>query len=316
MQNSKFDSSEADHLVPIAGPSTSKILMMSDPAQILPGAAATRKKKLEDDPWTADVSIHSVKCLSCGHRVRLSTKSLFDNHHWNKHKARCLKTDKIKDHNRSSSTLNKPPRLIQIHRAPRRRKAPQAKPKPTGKPKRASSVSSSISSLTPISTPPLTSDNEDDLDLYSADESEPAPPRPISIPISASRKRDVLTEQYFARAHGIQIRLPPVFPAPDRTSTGSSDSSSSFDDMYSDNWRAWDWSQLRMADFSDPDLDLDDGGSIVAGAGVGVKAHDDDDHHPLLRVDLNERILRSGPPRSTAQPQESPSGAAGPPQAS
>ncbi|KAJ3933141.1 MAG: hypothetical protein NXY57DRAFT_49339 [Lentinula lateritia] len=199
--------------VPIDNPSI--------PVEILKRPAAARKKKLEDDPWTADVSTVSVTCLGCGHLVRLSTKSLYDNHHWLMHKQRCKRAGNMK----GSSDIGA---------SPQPSVPAQAKYKPNTKSnrktKRAPSASSSVSSLTPISTPPLTSDEEDDVDVSSAEESEP-PPRPI--PIRAPGKRDLLTEQYFARAHGIRIRLPPI--PPDTPDTQN-------------DWRNWKWSELLTCD--------------------------------------------------------------------
>ncbi|KAJ4475042.1 hypothetical protein J3R30DRAFT_3506228 [Lentinula aciculospora] len=193
----------------------------SAPVEILKRPAAARKKKLEDDPWTADVSTVSVTCLGCRHLVRLSTKSLYDNHHWLMHKQRCKRAGNMKDNLDIGQPSLHPPDLVQTNS--------KVKSRLNRKAKRAPSTSSSVSSLTPISTPPLTSDEEDEVDGSSVEELE-LPPRPI--PVRTSGKRDVLTEQYFARAHGIRIRLPPVFS-----------------DTQND-WRDWKWSELRMPEFS------------------------------------------------------------------
>ncbi|KAJ3984536.1 hypothetical protein F5890DRAFT_1291818 [Lentinula detonsa] len=195
----------------------------SAPVEILKRPAAARKKRLEDDPWTADVSTVSVNCLGCGHLVRLSTKSLYDNHHWLMHKQRCKRAGNIKDNPDIGQSSPRQPAVVQIKS--------KSKPKLNRKAKRPPSASSSVSSLTPISTPPLTSDEEGDVDVSSTEESE-LPPR--RVPIRTSGKRDLLTEQYFARAHGIRIRLPPISPETP--------------DTHND-WRNWKWSELRMPEF-------------------------------------------------------------------
>ncbi|KAF5379363.1 hypothetical protein D9757_007610 [Collybiopsis confluens] len=271
--NSSLDeTSQPGPSVPISGPSPHARPISSGTPQVLPSAAAARKKKLEDDPWSTDICLQSVKCLNCGHCVRLSTKSLFDNHHWIKHKERCIpKGDrrKKKDHPPSSSTssASNRPRKAQAYKAPPRiRRVPHAKPSGYVNQNRAVSVSSSISSLTPISTPPLTSDNEED--LYSAEETEslPVPPPPLIPLYTTSKKCDNLTEQYLARAHGIQIHSPWDGPSPPNSSTVSSEPSLSGSLNTSDdaiNWRSWDWSQLRMADFKDQHLSDEDEGETL-----------------------------------------------------
>ncbi|GAW00494.1 hypothetical protein F5879DRAFT_952567 [Lentinula edodes] len=244
----------------------------SMPVEILKRPAAARKKKLEDDPWTADVSTVSVTCLGCGHLVRLSTKSLYDNHHWLMHKQRCKRAGNMKG-NSDIGASPQPSVLAQAKYRPNT--------KSNRKTKRAPSASSSVSSLTPISTPPLTSDEEDDVDVSSTEESEP-PPRPI--PIRAPGKRDLLTEQYFARAHGIRIRLPPIPPdAPDTQN----------------DWRNWKWSELRMPEFTTSAPPLPDSNSdsseVTCDPDVPVKSQ--------VRAQVEgPRILRSS--WSIVQPRE------------
>ncbi|KAJ3786960.1 hypothetical protein GGU10DRAFT_157321 [Lentinula aff. detonsa] len=85
----------------------------SAPVEILKRPAAARKKRLEDDPWTADVSTVSVNCLGCGHLVRLSTKSLYDNHHWLMHKQRCKRAGNIKDNPDIGQSSPRQPAVVQ-----------------------------------------------------------------------------------------------------------------------------------------------------------------------------------------------------------
>ncbi|KAK7469096.1 hypothetical protein VKT23_003587 [Stygiomarasmius scandens] len=66
---------------------------MSDASEPLSEQAEVRKKELTDDPSATDVKPYSVTCKKCGTTVKLSKKSLYDVHHWRKHKARCANED-------------------------------------------------------------------------------------------------------------------------------------------------------------------------------------------------------------------------------
>ncbi|KAM6497109.1 hypothetical protein JOM56_007582 [Amanita muscaria] len=54
-------------------------------------AERAREKKLRDDPMAIVVDPLYVDCRRCGTRIKLSSKSLYDNFHWRTHRARCLK---------------------------------------------------------------------------------------------------------------------------------------------------------------------------------------------------------------------------------
>lgn len=109
----------------------------------LTGAALARKKKLEEDPLTSDVKMSSILCLSCGHRIRLSTRSLYDNHHWKRHKDRCIKrVGHVMDPTEQNPASSKSKSA--------RRAKPKAKPKPTRKPRVRELIPHSHSDLTEI----------------------------------------------------------------------------------------------------------------------------------------------------------------------
>ncbi|KIL69300.1 hypothetical protein M378DRAFT_157549 [Amanita muscaria Koide BX008] len=54
-------------------------------------AERAREKKLRDDPMAIVIDPLYVDCRRCGTRIKLSSKSLYDNFHWRTHRARCLK---------------------------------------------------------------------------------------------------------------------------------------------------------------------------------------------------------------------------------
>ncbi|KAE9396891.1 hypothetical protein BT96DRAFT_92548 [Gymnopus androsaceus JB14] len=218
--------SQADSpLTSIPGPSTSgklSTLNASASGRPLTGPALARKKRLEDDPLTSDLQTNSVLCLTCGQRVKLSDQTHYDTSHWYTHRQRCLKRAGQKD---------PAPSYSQRPKVAARAKPNKARPKPSRKPKRVTPPSS-VSSLTSFGTPSLTSDNEEEIDVSGPEEIKSSS-RPPSHPATALvNTSDLLTEQYFVRAHGLHIHLPPV---PRDAPT---------------NWRDWRWSDLHVAEFT------------------------------------------------------------------
>ncbi|KAJ4482205.1 hypothetical protein J3R30DRAFT_3457761 [Lentinula aciculospora] len=68
------------------------VLMSADiDAVSLTVAQAQRKKMLEEDPLATNVQHNSVTCNACGKVVKYT---MFDLHHWNRHKSRC-KSDTV-----------------------------------------------------------------------------------------------------------------------------------------------------------------------------------------------------------------------------
>ncbi|KAL0953347.1 hypothetical protein HGRIS_004587 [Hohenbuehelia grisea] len=56
---------------------------------------SARKKQLEDDPWTEDVTPTSVSCGACHREIRLDKRSRFYPGLWNKHRAKCMEIQRL-----------------------------------------------------------------------------------------------------------------------------------------------------------------------------------------------------------------------------
>ncbi|KAJ6518910.1 hypothetical protein C8R45DRAFT_1084978 [Mycena sanguinolenta] len=57
----------------------------------LPSKKRIREMKLRADKLAEVLSPTLVNCLNCGSKIKLSHKSEFDNSHWNRHRASCVR---------------------------------------------------------------------------------------------------------------------------------------------------------------------------------------------------------------------------------
>ncbi|KAJ3815311.1 hypothetical protein EV368DRAFT_42011, partial [Lentinula lateritia] len=70
----------------LPGLSQSSSISSNDADYSLTAAQAQRKGMLEEDPLATNVQHNSVTCNACGKVVKYT---MFDLHHWTKHKTRC-----------------------------------------------------------------------------------------------------------------------------------------------------------------------------------------------------------------------------------
>jgi hypothetical protein len=54
-----------------------------------------RKRKLEADEWTTDVTPKSVKCRACGRNVSLDKRSRYYPGLWLKHRGKCMEIKRL-----------------------------------------------------------------------------------------------------------------------------------------------------------------------------------------------------------------------------
>jgi len=170
-------------------------------------AEKAREKRLRDDPLAEVLGPLFVCCKRCGSRIKLSPKSTYDPFHWLKHRERCLKkpANVVKQKKREAEGL--------VYTLPTKGTSD-----PSGK--------AGISSI----TPPLTTDDDDEVGGHDRVKEESPSPRldetksPPTI-VSAVRQPDLVFEDYLFRSRRKMTRdLSP---------------------LSHENWTAWNWSQLR-----------------------------------------------------------------------
>jgi len=218
-----FERLEDDQL--LASP-TSDDIPIIDPTKSVSERA--RERYLKQDPLAIVLSPSSIECRQCKRKIKLSSKSAYDPFHWRNHRARCIKAHKPKV--KAMGPGSKASTSKKILTPPLSPRLP------------------SLDKGSPMQTPPLISDCEDDRvsDHFGEHANSPIVPLPSesfakqgSPLTSPSLLVNTMFDDYLRRSH-------PDYSQPATTSF-----------QPAGRWRNWSWSQLEQPRFPVGD-DYDD----------------------------------------------------------